>query len=719
MRDIRKFDARPKLDGSWKFLDDITYEGMIYGQLLYSTCHHGIIKKIQFPKDFELNEFTIVSAKDIVGKNLVPEPEPDQPFMAEDKVSHFGQIILGIAHPSKRTLISFIKQIQIDYQELPAITDIEECLENEDNVFGREIIIDHRREIELESNWIHSHEIYYTPHQEHAYMEPQGIISIWNPADRKMFVKATCQCPYFVKHAVEAIMGKAINEAVIETSEGIGGAFGGKEDFPNVLAGITSLLAYKSGKPVKIMLDRADDFKITTNRHPSRIELHTYTDPATKKIMKLNVDYRLDAGAYQTLSPVVLSRGVLHASGGYNIPDVYIRGRLFRSNTPSNGAFRGFGVPQALAAIEAHADKIASQLNMDPYDFRKTNIFKVGNEFPSTQKITENHLEECLDRVVQKSDYRKKLQEFKEWNVAHKDKKGIGISMGYHGGGYTGNGEKILNSKIKIIIEKDAKVKIFVSSTDMGQGAHTTLAQMFFEAIKHPREKCWVQLPNTSKTPDSGPTVASRTIYIIGTMLQKFALKIKDEMGFTNLEEYVASHQSDFPREFQIKFTPDPTVSFDDNNFRGTAYKDYSWAACVSEIYYHADTYQIELKKIWNVLDIGHPVNLKIAEGQVEGGNIQAMGYALTEFFYKKDFGRMQGFTDYSIPLSLDIPEIDIEFIHTDSDVAKGLGEIPMDYPAPAIRNAFHNAAGIFINEYPLTPERIFKQISSPKNHRI
>jgi len=711
MKSIRKIDAVPKLNGSWKFLDDYSYKGMIHGQLLYSTCHHGFIKKITFPDGYDLSEFTMVSAKDIPGENIVPEPECDQPFMADKEVFHFGQVIMGIAHPNRKLLREFISNTKIEYEELPAITDIKECLDNEKNTFGRELTIDHRTGEKPDPNWVHHHKTYYTPHQEQAYLEPQGMIAVWQPEKKIMFVKANAQCPFFVKGGVEAIMGSAIKEAVIETSEGIGGAFGGKEDFPSLLAGITSLLSYKSGKPVKIVLDRSDDIQITTKRHPARIEINSWTDPETKKIMKIDIDYRLDAGAFQTLSPVVLARGVLHAISGYNIPDAFIRGRLFRSHTPSNGAFRGFGAPQAFAAMEAHIDNIAANLKVNPYKFRKINLFKIGDEFPTTQPILEDHLSDCLERVIEKSSYSKKLKEFKDWNKTHKDKKGIGISIGYHGGGYTGNGEKVLNSEVKVVIEKDAAVKIFVANTDMGQGAHTTLAQMFFEAIEHPKEKCRIQLPNTSKTPNSGPTVASRTIYIIGNLLRKFALKIKDELGFEDLEDYVVSNKNEFPREFRMNFIQDPSVVFDDEYYVGVAYKDYSWAACVTEIYFHADTYQIELTKNWSVMDIGKVVNQKIATGQAEGGILQGLAYGLCEFFYKPGYGRMHGFTDYALPTTMDLPKIDVEFIHTDSPIAKGLGEIPMDFPAPSVRNAFHNATGIFIDEIPLIPEIIFKHI--------
>lgn len=717
MKCVKKFDAKPKLNGSWKFVDDYSYDNILHGQLLYSKCHHGYIKKITFPTNYNISEFTVVSPKDIPGENIVPEPVCDQPYMVDKEVMHFGQVIMGIAHSDRKLLKKFIEETTIEYEELPAIIDIKECLNNENNHFGDETIVDHTINEDPNPNWKHNHNIYNTPHQEQAYLETQGVISIYDSEAKTMFVQITAQCPFFVKTGVEAILGDAIEKVIIESPQGIGGAFGGKEDFPSLLAGINSLLSYKSGKPVKMILDRTDDIQITTKRHPSRIEIETWTDPKTKKIKRCRIDYRIDAGAYQTLSPVVLSRGVLHSIGGYYVPDTFIRGRMFKSNTPSNGAFRGFGAPQAFAAMEAHIDRIAAEIAVDPFEFRKINLFRIGDEFPTTQKIVNENLSDCLERVILNSDYQKKYKEFAEWNKTHKDKKGIGIAVAYHGGGYTGNGEKILESKIKITIDKDAMVKIFVANTDMGQGAHTTLAQMFFETIGHPREKCWVQLPNTSKTPNSGPTVASRTIYIIGNLLKKLAYQIKDELGFDNLENYVKTHQDEFPCVRFKTFTPDSSVVFDENTNVGIAYKDYSWAACVNEIYFHANTYRIELMKSWNVIDVGKVINKKIAMGQAQGGILQGLGYGISEFFYKPGFGRMSGFTDYTLPTTLDLPDMDIEFIHTDSKLAKGLGEIPMNFPAPSLRNAFHNATGIFIDEYPLIPERLFQEMSKEIDH--
>jgi len=708
MKKVRKVDAIPKLDGSFRFVDDYPDTGMIHGFLYYARVDHGRIRKIILPTEFDLTEFTIVKANDIPGENIVPEPENDQPFMVKQEIFHYGQIIMGIAHPERKIVKQFCQQIQIEYEELPAIIDVKDCLENENNAFGKEITIDHRKHEPVAENWIKTSAVYYTPHQEQAYLETQAMIAEFDPDQKSMFIRGTMQCPYFVKAAVESIMGNKINKVVVETSEGIGGAFGGKEDFPNIIAGITALLSFKSGKTVKTVMDRSDDIAITTKRHPSRIEIESWTDPKSRRIKKINIDYRLDAGAYQTLSPVVLARGVLHSYGAYHLEDAYIKGRLFRSNTPSNGAFRGFGAPQAFFGIESHIEDIATKLKIDPAEFRTINLLKPGNRMPSNQVIKEDSLEKCLELVLKKSNYKIRKSEYEEFNKTNPDKKGIGTAICFHGGGYTGNGEKVLKSEVKLLIDSDEIVRIFVANTDMGQGAYTTLAQMVSEGLDHPLEKTITQVPNTSLAPDSGPTVASRTIYIVGNLLKELAEEIKSNLQGSSLSEHIRHNPQAYPQEYHRTFTPDPSISFDEETYQGVGYKDYSWAACVTEVYYHASTYQLEVTKIWNVLEIGKPVNLGIAEGQVQGGNIQALGYALSEFFYKRNHGRMHGFTDYSLPTTFDIPEIDIEFINTESDLAKGLGEIPMNYPAAAIRNALAHAMGIHLSEIPLIPERIY-----------
>jgi xanthine dehydrogenase molybdopterin-binding subunit B len=220
-----------------------------------------------------------------------------------------------------------------------------------------------------------------------------------------MHMVGSMQCPYFVKEAVEAIMGPAAAHVRVEAAEGIGGAFGGKEDFPNVLAGAAALLAWRSGRPVKFVLERGDDLLMTTKRHPSRVTIESWTDCETGRLMKLDIDYRLDAGACQTLSPVVLARGVLHAGGCYACPDVRVRGRLYRSDTPPNGAFRGFGAPQAEFAIEAHMEDITAALGVGPASFRRVNLLRMGDRFPPpnrwTSRISRNASTTCCYLRIQ------------------------------------------------------------------------------------------------------------------------------------------------------------------------------------------------------------------------------------------------------------------------------------------------------------------------------
>ena len=199
----------------------------------------------------------------------------------------------------------------------------------------------------------------------------------------------------------------------------------------------------------------------------------------------------------------------------------------------------------------------------------------------------------------------------------------------------------------------------------------------------------------------------------MGNLLRKLAREIRSELDGDTLEDYTAGHPEEFPKEYRAKFAPDESVEFDEETYRGSGYKDYSWAACVVEIAYEPETWTIRPVKVWSVLDIGKVIHHDIAVGQVIGGVMQGIAYGLTESFEKPGFGRMHGLTDYVLPTTMDAPEFAVEFIHTDSDIAKGLGEIPMNFPAAALRNAFHFIDGVAIDEIPLIPERVFRETHS------
>ena len=716
MSNILRVDGIRKLEGKTRYVDDYSFPNMLHGAIVCSTIHKGKIIKIEYPNSFDPGEFTIVSASDIPGENIVPEPVSDGIFLTDGEIKYMGQPILCVAHKDKQILKEFMNKIEIFYDKYDkeiSCTDYKKCLNAESNAFGRAIEIDHGKKHNVDKSWVHLKKTYYTPHQEQAYLETQAMIARYNHAERSIRILGSMQCPYFVKEAVEQVMGNAVSRVIVEVAEGVGGAFGGKEDFPNNIAGFAALLSYKSQCPVKIVLDRNQDMMITTKRHPSRIEIETYVNPETKKIKKMSIDYRLDAGCYQTLSPVVLSRGVLHASGVYACDDVYILGRLFRSNTPPNGAFRGFGAPQAFFAIESHIEDLAELTNTSPVEFRELNMLTNYDSLPSTQMIDTDPLYKCWNKLLTESDFRRKFKDFKEWNQHNKIKKGIGLSLAYHGGGYTGNGEKVLDSEVKIVLTKSEIVEVYVSNVDMGQGCSTTLAQRVAEGLGYPVEKVNVNTPDTSKTPNSGPTVASRTIYIVGKILYDLACNIREKIG--DPEVYYKSADS-LPVEFKGKFAPDPSAVFDEDTYKGTGYRDYSWAACAVEVSYDPDQYFVKVDKIWSVLDIGKVVNPSIAEGQVAGAVMQGIGYGTTEITYKSGIGKTTGLSNYVVPIIQDMPEIHTIFVNTESKTAKGLGEIPMNYPAPAVRNALKHATGITLDEIPLLPEQIFNEWSQNEN---
>jgi CO/xanthine dehydrogenase Mo-binding subunit len=717
----RRVDGRAKAAGRTRYLDD--YGGPdapeLHGALVCSPCSRGRIVSVALPEGFDLSGFTVVSARDIPGTNLVPEPVSDQPFLADGEVLHAGQPILGVAHASREVALRFARGVRVICEQWPAVVDPDEAFARPDTAFGKRLRIEHRAQSSAPDapaagRLLRTSGVYRTPHQEQAYLEPQAAQASYCRATRTALVMASLQCPYYVKEAVQAILGAEASDVVVRTPEGVGGGFGGKEDFPNVLAGIAALLSFRSGKSVRIVLDRGQDVSITTKRHPARVRIESEAD-WKGRLRRLRVDYRLDAGAYQTLSPVVLSRGVLHAAGGYACPEVEVTGTLHRTNTPPNGAFRGFGAPQALFAMESHIDDLAREAGLDPLEIRRANVLRDGDEMPTGQIVRGTGLADCLERVAALSGFVEKRVEYDRHNAASRgvpggELHGIGLALGCHGGGFTGNGERRLDSEVKVTVLPTAEVIVDTAAVDMGQGAYTTLAQIAARALGHPLALVRAPPPDTSRAPNSGPTVASRTIYIVGGILAELGPRILSELGTGDLAAFVAGHPDRFPREWRARYRPPEGAGFDEERYLGTAYGDYSWVACVSEIRYDPATWRILPWRSWSVLDVGRVVNTQVALGQAEGGVVQAWGYALTEVCYRKGLGRVRGFTDYTLPLSLDVPEIAVEFVHTEDPVSKGLGEVPMDCPAASIRNALLHATGLRVDSLPLTPETLLEQ---------
>src|SRR5208282_3108845 len=427
-----------------------------------------------------------------------------------------------------------VESVSIEYDPLPAIFTIEESerraeiVWGEDNIFKTYLI----EKGELDGVWEKADHIvegeYATGAQEQLYIENNGMIALFDAA-HGITVWGSLQCPYYIHKALMELCGLPAEKVRVVQME-TGGAFGGKEEYPSMIAAHAALLAIKSGKPVKIIYDRMEDMAATTKRHPSRTRHRTVVSK-DGSILGGEIEFTLDGGAYKTLSPVVLSRGAIHAGGPYYWPSIRIRAKAVATNVPPHGAFRGFGAPQSLFAMERHMDRIAQAVGLSPVEIRRRNFLKPGQTTTTGQTVNEEvDLSKLLDRALELSNYHAKKEEFARENQRSPRKKGMGIAAFLHGAGFTGSGERFLGSIVGVEACPDGSLRILVSSTEFGQGTNTVLCQIVAEALGIRYEDVTIAQPDTHQVPNSGPTVASRTVMVVGKLVQSAAVGIKNTL---------------------------------------------------------------------------------------------------------------------------------------------------------------------------------------------
>ena len=681
-------DGIGKATGAARYADDLVFPDMLHGRTIRSTIPRGRIKSIRF--DFDTTGFTIVDYHDVPAKNAVDLMSQDQPFLAEHEIRHMAEPILLLAHEDKEKLHA--ATVLIDYEEEEPLFDPESSPLS----FKDIDIIKGDTEKGLRDADVIVEGIYRTGHQEHVYIEPNGVVAV--PEESGVAIYGSVQCPFYVIKALRCLLGSAHpNVRVIQTETG--GGFGGKEEYPSMIAGHAVLLALKSGRPVKIIYDRVEDMVATTKRHPSIVRHRT---GLTKegRLVAMDIDVLLDGGAYVTLSPTVLSRGCIHAAGPYSCDNVHIHGRTVFTNTPPNGAFRGFGAPQTEFAVEVHMDRIAEKMGLDPVVLRRVNALKPGDVTATGQTLRSDasaHM--VLEEAVRRTDFDRKRREWKGTNKA------IGLALFYHGAGFTGAGERNLKSKARLDLTPTG-VRIAVGSTEIGQGTRTMHAQIVTDALGIPYESVEVAQPDTSRVADSGPTVASRTCMVVGKILEECAHELKAKLGGLTPAEYYAKNGE---LSIERMYEPPDWIQWDDAAYRGDAYATYGWGCDVAELELDPDTYEVKPIKLTAVQEFGRPIHPALARGQIEGGTAQGLGYALLEKVVMKN-GAMANsqLTNYVIPTTLDMPELDVVMMENPDPGgpfgAKGLGELPMDGPAPAVVNALRTL-GLDVREIPATPE--------------
>jgi CO/xanthine dehydrogenase Mo-binding subunit len=729
---VPRKEGREKVTGRARYVDDLVFPGMLFGVTVRSPMPRGQIRKIHFEGNIPWDEFTVVTAKDIPSKNCVALIIEDQPCLAEETVSHPEEPIMLLAHADKYLLEEARRAVRVDIEPLPPILTMDDSLARKLVTWGEDNIFKsfHVEKGNVDAVWSSADFIvegeYSTGAQEQLYIEPQGMIAQASPEG--VTVWGSLQCPYYAHKALVRLFGLPKDKIRVVQTE-TGGGFGGKEEYPSMIACHAALLAWKSGKPVKMIYDRAEDMVATTKRHPSQTRHRTAVSPEGK-ILAMEIDFTIDGGAYATLSSVVLSRGTIHAAGPYDCPNVRIRSRAVATNSPPHGAFRGFGAPQSVFALERHLDRVAAVVGLAPDELRRRNFIREGQTLAVGQVIREKvDMRGLMDRALDLSGYHAKRKQFREQNSRSAVKKGIGFASFLHGSGFTGSGEEYLASEAAVQATRDGRLQVLAGSTEMGQGTNTVFAQIAAETLGFDCELIEVLQPDTGLVPNSGPTVASRTTMIVGKLVESATRKLQQVLFESGLLKrgYNAKDFASACRQYLDKFGPLLSLSkyehprdlhWDDEHYQGDAYGAYAWATYVAEVSVDTRTAEARVDDFVAVQEVGKVINPVLAAGQIEGGVAQGIGFALYENVVWQEGRMINGqMTNYIMPTSMDVPPIRVFFEEIPyargPAGAKGIGELPLDGTAPAIANAIANATGVDVVRIPVTPEVLMEMIES------
>ncbi|HKO34488.1 MAG TPA: xanthine dehydrogenase family protein molybdopterin-binding subunit [Candidatus Limnocylindria bacterium] len=701
-----------KLTGLAKYADDLVFPGAWYGATIRSTEPHARLLGIELDDGFDWDRVVVVTAEDIPGENIVSLIDDDQPVLVPvgGEIRHQAEPVVLVAAQDRSTVREARRHVSLRTERLSPVFD---PLQSE-RQFAQYTVERGDAAAAMAQAHLVIEGTYRVGHQEQLYIENQAMIAVPRE-DGGITVHGSLQCPYYIHKAMKRALKMGDELAVVIQAE-TGGGFGGKEEYPSMIALHAALLALKCHKPVRMIYDRHEDISATTKRHPAVVR---YRSGVTSdgELVAQEIEVIMDGGAYCTLTPVVLSRGTLHAGGPYRCENVRITGRAMATNTPPNGAFRGFGAPQTEFAAEMQVNRIAEALGESPLELRRRWVYVEGDITPTEQVLRESvGGQAVLEAAAETSAFethRERTREAREMRGGGARRaSGVGLALAWHGAGFTGSGEVHLASVASVELTDDHRIRILTASTEMGQGTKTIFPQLVADTLGVEYEAVEIAPQDTSIVPDSGPTVASRTAMVVGGLLIRASERLRAQVEEETGRSFADGYRQARPRRVDEQFTPYPGVAFDDKTYTGDAYPAFGWAAAVARVEVDLDTAEVTVREYVAADDIGRVIHPVLAEGQVEGGSLQAIGYATIEEMKLVD-GRYLNdrLATYLIPTALDAPHIRSILVEKPYSGAphgaKGVGELPMDVGAPAVVAAIHDATGIWIHDLPATPERI------------
>lgn len=754
-RAIPRLDGKSKARGEASYIGDYAHDGVLTARFYRSPFCRGRIRSITVP---ELPDgYYVVDHRSVPGSNEVPLIKNDWPAFAVDEIRYVGQIILVLAGPDPVVLDELLGRIEIDYEEQQPAVTLDDALalkggpiHGSDNLYAdlelrrgdpEGVFSSAARVIEGE---------YSTGFQEQLYMETQGLMVHPDKEAGRVTIEGSMQCPYYVKHALEHVMGEAAAVRVRQATTG--GGFGGKEDYPEIMGAPLAVAAWTIGKPLRMIFDRSEDLAWTSKRHPSRTRVRTAHDESGR-ILALDFEVTLDGGAYESYSLIVLQRAMFTSNGVYSFPNVRVRGRAIATNTVPSGAFRGFGAPQAIFALEMHMERVARELRLQPLTARRPYFVTTGDPTVTGGIIREQViLDKLIDRASELSGFQEKWQRYEQERQGRSAAgrsasgasrksgtpgagatgpaevtsgrgsaaplaaaglagtpgplRGIGISLFNHGCGFTGDGEqRIIKGRVKIRKDQADRVEILAASIDMGQGPKTTFRKVVSRILGIDPEEISFENPDTDKVPDSGPTVASRTMMVVGYLLQQAAEGLRDQW------------KPGESQEVEVGYKMPPEIQWDQDSLTGDAYAAFGWGVNIVEVEVDPVSWELHVTGAWGVYDVGVAIDERVVHGQIHGGMSQALGYGYLEKLEVDERGvfRQASMADYIVPTSLDLPRTGAATVDNPYEYgpfgAKGMGEMVHDGGHAALAAAVSQALGRNCDRIPLSPETILRMV--------
>jgi len=781
-RPLPRVDALEKVDGKARYVDDYRIEGLVHCAMTLSPHPHAEVLSIRTDEALAVPGVLGVFTAPDVPVNQIGCVFQDQPLLAAERVRFVGDRVALVVAKTRDIARKAAALVKVDYRPLPSVHDAEEALKDvAPKLHAQGNLLAHQKirfgdaaaclaacDVVVE----HEFEVNY---QEHAYLEPQGALAV-PEAGGGVTIAGSMQCPFYVQSGVARALGLDRNRVRVEQAV-TGGGFGGKEEYPSEVAALAALAALATGRPAKLVFSRAEDFQISTKRHRMRMRYKVGAD-REGKLQAIYVTQFVDSGGYAGLSTVVAERANTTAAGPYFFPNAHVDTFIVYTNNLLGGAFRGFGNPQVTFAIEGMMERLAARLGMDPVELRRKNLLSEGMPLICGQALPPSApSRDVLDTLAQRSDFDRLRAEALEFNRTHRfRRKGVGLALSMYGCCLHAGGQHLEGSGALVQVRADGSVEVNIGGTELGQGAFTVVAQIAAETLGADYARVRVLPTDTRMVADSGPTVASRTTIMSGNAVRAASLQIRSRLvelaasmlGCPSREVEVGNgayrqvpvdppalrpevsasapspvtidHPSSTISQANVRF-PDlcmeafrrklhlaasgwyapPPKPWDKDTGQGIAYSVYCFTGNVAVVEVDLIGGLVKVEKVFAVHDVGQVLNPVTLEGQVHGGIVQGMGWALSENLVL-DKGRClnPGFTDYLIPSSLDMPQMDATFVeepYPDGPFgAKGIGEPSLISVPTAVALAAGSACGQLPDRLPVTPETVLRWTAKDGN---